>query len=179
MGTCYDLIRRDTMTGYDLGKAWHLHHVFEARGHAIPMQVTLADVPELAELMARSERGDLEIANVHWSALEPDRIAYWTLVAADIVDWSEGQPFEFHSEHSRLHEEISLESWDRDPPRKRLWTTGDRHDSRLVQPDGTVLTWATGREELARRRREDEAFRRGNVWHDYRTNTEIVQTTPE
>lgn len=46
MGTCYYLWRADNRTGYELGKAWHLHKVFGDT----PQIVTDGDA--LAELIA-------------------------------------------------------------------------------------------------------------------------------
>lgn len=178
MGTCYYLVRRDTRTVYDLGKAYFLHHAFGD----VPLCVTADDVDTLVSLILAAERGDLDGAHDVSLHRGPDahdeHWAYWRAVALDVVDWSEGQPFEFHSEHSGLIEDIHMEGWDHDPKRERLYTTGDRHDNVAVAADGTVTRWERpSREDLARRRRDDEAFRRGNVWVDWRTRTETVQTT--
>lgn len=90
-----------------------------------------------------------------------------------MVDWSEGQPFEFHSEHSGLYEDVVMDGWDDDPPRERLSTTGDRHDS-VATIDGVAVRWGrASRDDLARRRKSDEAFRRGLVWVDCRSGEEI------
>lgn len=178
MGTCYYLVRRDTRTVYDLGKSYFLHHAFG--DDETPLRVTPDDVDTLVALILAAERGDLD--GMHDVTLHrgPDahdeRWAYWHAVALDVVDWSEGQPFEFHSGNSGLIEDICMEGWDRDSGRARLYTTGDRHDNVAVASDGTVTRWdRASREDLARRRREDESFRRGNVWIDWRTGTETIQ----
>lgn len=186
MGNCYYLIRRDTRTAYGLGKAWFLSHVFGGRpgmrcDEGPPMCATPADVDTIVELIAAADRGDFELAHdvsIHYgSRIDPDYAAYWRAVAADIVDWSEGQPFEFHSEHSGIYEEISMDAWDVVPWRHRLWQTGDRHNIDDEDPD--AVRWENAsREAYARRRCDDEAFRRGNVWIDRATRAEVVQTTP-
>lgn len=174
MGTCYFLIRRDTMTGYDLGKAWELcrafapHQAVTGGQYEETFVVTTSDVDTLAELMALASSGDLEIADVHRRPPDPEQLAYWRLVALDIVDWSEGQPFEFHSEHSGLYEDLTMDGWEDDL--QRIWETGDRHNA----PDGRVPP----REILAARRKIDENFRRGNVWRDHKTGEEIIRTRP-
>jgi hypothetical protein len=169
VGTCYSLIRRDVLTEYDLGKAWFLHRVFTET----PQCVTAAEVDTLVALIVAAERGDLDgehDVTLHRPA-EASRDPYWHAVALDIVDWAEGQPFEFHSEHSGLVEEISMDTYERETHLVRLWKTGDRHETH--DPAGV-----SPREQLARRRREDEAFRRGCVWRDLRSKTERVLATP-
>lgn len=156
------------MTGYDLGKAWSLAEVFAPRSAATgssydePMSVSSTDVDTLAELLALAWTRDLEIADVHRHAPDAEMLAYWRLVALDIVDWSEAKPFEFHSEHSGLYERLTMDGWE--GGRERLWDTGDRHDK--------------DRDLLAARRACDEDFRRGNVWRVVKTGQEIVRTTP-
>lgn len=156
------------MTGYDLGKAWSLAKVFAPRSavsgcsYDEPMSVSAADVGAFAELLALAWTHDLEIADVHRRAPDAEMLAYWRLVALDIVDWSEGKLFEFHSEHSGLYERLTMDGWE--DGQERLWDTGDRHDK--------------DRDLLATRRARDEDFRRGNVWRVVETRQEIVRTTP-
>lgn len=186
MGTCYYLIRRDTRTAYGLGKAWFLSYVFGGRrgtrcDDGTPMSVTLSDIDTIVELIAAADCGDFELehdVSIHYgSRIDPNYAAYWRAVAVDIVDWSEGQPFELHSEHSGLYEEISMDAWDTVPWRHRLWLTGDRHDRDPA--DTRDVRWEhASRDEYAQRRCTDEAFRRGNVWIDRRARVEAVQTTP-
>ena len=151
MGICYYLVRRDVRTIYDLGKALFLQDIF---GKQQPMRVSADDVDTLvAQILAAQ----------YWELPE----TYWRAVVLDVVDWSEGHPFEFHSENSSLLEDIEMDGWDHDPPLERLCRTGDRHNA----VDGRGLD----REDLARRRQHDEAFRRGLVWVDKRSGMESVR----
>jgi hypothetical protein len=151
---------------YELGKAFFLR---QALGDGKPLCVTMDDVDTLVSLILAAERGDLDhrydVSLHRRPDAEHEHYAYWRLVAADVVDWSEGQPFEFHDEHSGLYEDIVMEGWDHDPPRERLFQTGDRQDNVATMPDGKVVRWSrASRDDLARRRHSDEAFRRGLVW---------------
>ena len=175
MGTCYYLVRRDTRTVYGLGKAYFLRDVFGED----PIMVTASDVDTLVSLILAATRGDLDGPDVtlhRGPDAQQEDYAYWRSVAADVVDWSEGQPFEFHGEYSGLYEDIAMEAWDLDPGRVRTFETGDRHNNVVTSPDGQAIRWSgPSREDLARRRRDSEAFRRGNVWVDRRTRAETVQ----
>jgi hypothetical protein len=175
MGTCYYLIRRDTRTAYDLGKAYFLRHVF---GEGSPLHVAAGDVDTLVALALAAQRGDLDggcDVSLHRGPDEAEETyAYWRAVMLDVLDWSEGQSFELHSEHSALYEEMAMDGWERRPPRERLFRTGDRHDDVAVMADGSVVRWSrASRDDLARRRQADEAFRRGRVWIDPRSGSEI------
>lgn len=175
MGTSYYLIRRDTRTVYELGRAYFLRQVFRET----PLRVTAGDVDTLVALILAAQRGDLD--EVHDVSLHrgPDvadeTCAYWHAVVVDVVDWSEGQLFEFHSEHSGLYEEIMMHGCDYDPPCERLFRTGDRHDGFATRTDGSAVSRnRAGRDDLARRRQSDEAFRCGRVWIDRRSRSEFV-----
>lgn len=122
MGTCYYLVRRDNRTGYDLGKSYGWDGAF-----AYPMVLKAADVDTLVDLIVQTSKP------YGWCQTKKDR-EYLRIVALDIVDWSEGQPFEYHSEHSGLVEDICMEGWDRDPEIsvEREWITGDRHAGHMI-----------------------------------------------
>ncbi len=151
MGTDYFLIRRDAGTVYDLNRAGFLEEVL---GHGTPTRVTEAEVDTMVDLILAAERDDLsgeyDVA-IHRSADADDGEAResWRRFASDIVDWSEGQLVELHSEHSGAYEELSMAEWDEFPPLRRLIHTG-----------------GLGRWDLADMRRTNEAFRRGALWSD-------------
>lgn len=117
MGTCYYLVRRDNRTGYDLGKAWEWGDVFGRDGTPI----VWTDVDYLERRLSESWH-DLLMRGL----LPP---GYLRRVAEDILDWSEGKPFEFHSEHSGVVEDLYMEGWDEGTSRE--WITGDRHTGHM------------------------------------------------
>lgn len=161
MGICYFLIRRDTRTVYELGKAWFLCHVFGEADASLPICVAEGDVDTITSLILAAERGDLDLCcdvSLHRRPdAEEEHYGYWRAVAADVVDWSEGQPIEFHSEHSGLYEDIFMSARERDGDsmRVRCFKTGSRHDPCSADP---------GMRVLAQRRRSDACFRRGIAW---------------
>lgn len=183
MSTCYSLIRRDARTAYELGKASFLRHVFGSESvvwrsdAASPsLRVTQGDVDTLGSLMLAAERGDLDACvdvSIHRRPdAEEEHHGYWREVASDVVDWSEGQLFEFCSEHSWHYEALWMDdrTRDRDPLIKRLFSTGSLYT--------TSSPHHPGMEALARRRRVDESFRRGEVWIDRRSGVEFVRPSP-
>lgn len=151
MGTDYFLIRRDVGTVYELNRAGFLERVF---GHGVPTRVTESEIDTMVDLILAAERGDLDgryDVTIHRGpgADSGEERALWRELASDVVDWSEGQPFELHSEHSGAYEELSMAEWDESPPMRRLIRTG-----------------GLGRQDLANMRRTNEAFRRGVLWSD-------------
>lgn len=166
MGTCFYLIRRDTRTAYDLGKASFLR---DAIGEEVPTRVSAGDADTMLALVLAAKRGDLrgrhDVTLHRRPDTEDEDYAYWRAVVLDVVDWSEGQSFELHSEHSELYEEISMDGWRDSPRRERLFITGDRHDRHAAPAAGDGARWPrSSRGDLARRRRDDVEFRMGCVW---------------
>lgn len=109
MSTCYFLVRRDNRTIFDLDKLWYLRQVF---GDEEPILLTAGEVDEAVALALAAQRGDLDgYHDVTIHRPEPDEAdrAYWRALMEEIVVWSDGKPFEFHSEHSALYEEIVME----------------------------------------------------------------------
>jgi hypothetical protein len=137
MGTCYYLWRDDNKTAYDLGKEWSWGEVFGCPRHTsigTPMTLAPQDAPELADLLLmhlaekdrelREEFGDNHAPIDYYAQ---SRIDYYAFICADIARWSEGQPFEFISEHDHRYENASMDAYDRGQPRGAV--TGSRFNS--------------------------------------------------
>lgn len=142
MGTCYYLIRQDTRTGYDLGKAWEWsdNGVF---GCEVPVTITADGAGDLAARLDRYSAG--------WKKDDFDAAKYFRDVAEDIVHWSEGKEFILVSEHHRLVEEYNMEGWSRKGrDRERQWVTGSRFSNEM--------------DVLRARRVSEPLFKSGYVW---------------
>lgn len=125
MGTCFYLWRDDNHTAYDLGKAWEWGWAFgyERRpGRSDPMTLSPEDAPELAELLLAHLVGK--------GYVEPGTsIEYYAFVCGDIARWSQGQIFEFISEHDHRYEDANMEAYDRDDTGRESVVTGSRFDA--------------------------------------------------
>jgi hypothetical protein len=126
MGTCYYLWRDDNKTVYDLDKSWNWGELFgRPRGASMGTPMTLApqDAPELAELLLAHLIAE--------DYVDPGTsIEYYAFICADIARWSEGQPFEFISEHDHRYENASMDAWDRaGRDGRNAMHTGSRFDA--------------------------------------------------
>lgn len=123
MGTCYYLIREDNQTLYELGKTGEWHRAFsDARWIIVDSDSDHRDMVE--SLCSASERvgWNLEeltdVGNGEWITNRE----YIRRVFADIVRWSDGQWFEFISEHDGRYERLRDRAEDAGEP----YITGTR-----------------------------------------------------
>lgn len=134
MGVLYYLWRDDNKTAYELGKSWTWGEIFGCPRHTsvgTPMILKPEDAPELAELL-RMHLVEHEHSLAVEFGHEPRQVAsldYLAFVTADIARWSEGQPFEFISEHDHRYEAACMEGYPNFT--NRQFRTGSRFDAWL------------------------------------------------
>lgn len=134
MGVVYYLWRDDSKTAYELGKVWNWGVIFGCPRHTsvgTPMILKPRDAPECAELLRTHLVEEERALRAEFGGKPRDcaPLDYFTFVCTDIAAWSEGQPFEFISEHDGRLEHAHMEGYPNYKRTRKQTHTGSRYDA--------------------------------------------------